>query len=668
VAASAAAAVAVAPAVSQAAPTSSGPVTLGAFAAIGLILAVQPFADPANHINMVQPNQLDQIQRMLGGRLVLARPKEEAIEGAAAGGAAGQFRLEFVQQLDPSPLPTLRNSWRSKSAAQKKRELAAIEDCPTVAAAANVLGKSKKAVKRLKRTRKLQKRGPKVNTEFESAVRDMLIYTEARRINNKLMLIQMANVTYTYDTIRTAARRVQALDQFRSDAQVQKLKFAQTWVNGFLKRQLLRRRRITAEIKTLPDVSDIQQAMKGIQAKVCGQYPNGTDDDLCYSPFLKSEIWSADETAIMYGAKPKNCYIDHKQTRSSVPESDDKARFTSMLFGNGAGTMGPSFNLIKCGCQCPYDLSRAKVIDNLHKVDGFTSADGWTLHMWKRDVEVKTRRNGVKTFACARPYLQHTAGDIITVQKKAWMDSVGVHMWVELVIKKLPGRQLIIWDNCGCHCTAQVQAYMHQQGVANALLPPNMTDRLQVMDLVTNAPLKSGIRRARCEALFDYLQEWKINRLEELTKPEAERNLPPFAPPKPTLATGLTTMLNVLRTNLTTARYKAGTHTAIALAATTDAATAIAGMAKTFVKACQLPNEHGKFHTYISHETGGLLRSSDVGPQPSGDASLCESLVEVEMVPRPERMQPEDRNDEEQREVDPDSEEEAAADSDEEVY
>jgi hypothetical protein len=241
-------------------------------------------------------------------------------------------------------------------------------------------------------------------------------------------------------------------------------------------------------------------------------------------------------------------------------------------------------------------------------------------------------------------------------------------MWVELVIKKLPGRQLIIWDNCGCHCTAQVQAYMHQQGVANALLPPNMTDRLQVMDLVTNAPLKSGIRRARCEALFDYLQEWKINRLEELTKPEAERNLPPFAPPKPTLATGLTTMLNVLRTNLTTARYKAGTHTAIALAATTDAATAIAGMAKTFVKACQLPNEHGKFHTYISHETGGLLRSSDVGPQPSGDASLCESLVEVEMVPRPERMQPEDRNDEEQREVDPDSEEEAAADSDEEVY
>jgi hypothetical protein len=54
------------------------------------------------------------------------------------------------------------------------------------------------------------------------------------------------------------------------------------------------------------------------------------------------------------------------------------------------------------------------------------------------------------------------------------------------------------------------------------------------------------------------LKPRKINRLEELTKPEAERNLPPFPPPKPTLASGLTTMLNVLRTNLTSAQYKAG--------------------------------------------------------------------------------------------------------------
>ena len=68
----AAAVVANAPAVSQAAPTASGPVLLGALATLNLILAVQPFADPAGHTNAVPATKLDQIQRMLGGRLVLA--------------------------------------------------------------------------------------------------------------------------------------------------------------------------------------------------------------------------------------------------------------------------------------------------------------------------------------------------------------------------------------------------------------------------------------------------------------------------------------------------------------------------------------------------------------------------------------------------------------------
>ena len=38
-------------------------------------------------------------------------------------------------------------------------------------------------------------------------------------------------------------------------------------------------------------------------------------------------------------------------------------------------------------------------------------------------------------------------------------------------------------------------------------LPPNMTDVLQVMDLVVNAPLKAGIRRVRCDSLYDYFQK-----------------------------------------------------------------------------------------------------------------------------------------------------------------
>ena len=48
-------------------------------------------------------------------------------------------------------------------------------------------------------------------------------------------------------------------------------------------------------------------------------------------------------------------------------------------------------------------------------------------------------------------------------------------------------------------------------------------------------------------------------------------------------------------------------------------------------------------------------------------ASLSESLAEVEIVPRPERIPEEERNDEELL-IDPDSEEEGELDSDDEVF
>ena len=40
-----------------------------------------------------------------------------------------------------------------------------------------------------------------------------------------------------------------------------------------------------------------------------------------------------------------------------------------------------------------------------------------------------------------------------------------------------------------------------------------MTDVLQVMDLVVNGPVKAGIRRKRCDQLFEYFQDWKLRRL-----------------------------------------------------------------------------------------------------------------------------------------------------------
>ena len=126
-----------------------------------------------------------------------------------------------------------------------------------------------------------------------------------------------------------------------------------------------------------------------------------------------------------------------------------------------------------------------------------------------------------------------------------------------------------------------------------------MTGKLQVMDLVSNAPMKFGIRRKRCAKLFDYLQNWKISRLTENAKPVAERNLPIFAPPKPTIADGLLIFFDVLKTDLQCDEYKKG-------------------MARCFVKVGQFPEDGagGKFfYQYRSHEHSGLEKYNLLGSQ-----------------------------------------------------
>ena len=111
---------------------------------------------------------------------------------------------------------------------------------------------------------------------------------------------------------------------------------------------------------------------------------------------------------------------------------------------------------------------------------------------------------------------------------------------------------LVVWDNCGPHKTAAVKAAFEREGFEQEELPPKMTDILQVMDLLANGPVKSGIRRVRCEMLFEYFQNWKIARLQAAANKTA---LPPFKPPKPTLASGIKTLLHVLKTSLATDKF-----------------------------------------------------------------------------------------------------------------
>ena len=80
-------------------------------------------------------------------------------------------------------------------------------------------------------------------------------------------------------------------------SKVRALKFSKMWVGGLLRRNALRRRRITASEKVLPDPAAVQAQMSQIQQTI-------EDDN--YTP---AEIISADETGVFYGAAPKHLVV-----------------------------------------------------------------------------------------------------------------------------------------------------------------------------------------------------------------------------------------------------------------------------------------------------------------------------------------------------------------------
>jgi len=61
-----------------------------------------------------------------------------------------------------------------------------------------------------------------------------------------------------------------------------------------------------------------------------------------------------------------------------------------------------------------------------------------------------------------RPFLAHADWMVVSTQHKAWMDSVGMCMWVDLVMgpwAKASGRKkILVWDSCGPHKVAAVKA------------------------------------------------------------------------------------------------------------------------------------------------------------------------------------------------------------------
>ena len=402
--------------------------------------------------------------------------------------------------------------------------------------------------------KKNKKRGRIVNSEFEVAVLGCLVYSVLEKVEDRNRARVEANVAYSYAVIEKAAKLVQKDVRFKNDPSVSKLKFSNKWIKGFLRRNAFYRRTTTAIAKERPPLHEIRAIMTDIQ------------ETIEKNKFSPAQCFSSDETAMFYASPPKNQFVPEDAARGCAPAGDEKARFTTLESGDADGGMLPSMHVIKCTVKKgASDFSQTRVIHKLHRETGFTESDGWKLGTWEKTMTLQKKVQGVTesfdvTFK--RPYIQHTTKQhLVTCQGRAWMDVAGVAMWAELLLgpwvrDKCGGQGLLIWDNCTCHNVSALQAVFDSFNVTVKNLPKNMTDVLQVMDLVVNAPLKAGIRRMRCDQLFDHFQVWKFKRVQEAAKAADVRKLPPWAPPKVSVADGIRTVIKVEETELATPDFR----------------------------------------------------------------------------------------------------------------
>eukprot|EP00042_Codosiga_hollandica_P037214 m.290606 g.290606 ORF g.290606 m.290606 type:complete len:138 (+) comp55082_c0_seq7:876-1289(+) len=131
--------------------------------------------------------------------------------------------------------------------------------------------------------------------------------------------------------------------------------------------------------------------------------------------FDNDEVMNADETGVMLGHSPRYVYVDATTTHAAVPPSDEKSRFTALLWSTGAGDMGPPFLIVKCSTNAA-NLSNSTVLDHVAKHTAFKY---WTKHLWSRTLELNVRGKST-VIKFTRTYLSHPETKaIVTVQFRA---------------------------------------------------------------------------------------------------------------------------------------------------------------------------------------------------------------------------------------------------------
>ena len=249
------------------------------------------------------------------------------------------------------------------------------------------------------------------------------------------------------------------------------------------------------------------------------------------------------------------------------------------------------------------DQTGMRVIPSLHRSVGFTVNDGWDTFTWERKMTVsgekraeeseddevddaetdstnkkrkkkgknknkkknkKSQENTASTEDNVEDdepedgqqihkvrYLKHRdSGCIITSQFKAWNDTVRMAMYIDLILKPLAEKQggkFFLWmDNVSSHKVDLLDTIFKEANIEVGYFPPNRTQFLQILDLIINGPQKAHDRCKRGENILQYFRHYKLLYNAEMVKPEDERTMPKWSPPKPTVQECILELINVM--------------------------------------------------------------------------------------------------------------------------
>jgi len=367
---------------------------------------------------------------------------------------------------------------------------------------------------------KVTARGRKVNERFELAVRDKLWLQIMSQLpsdddddgsKKELIVEDIVNIAYSYEMIKMAIKDVQdewlalyEADQLSDeDLKATEAHRSDGYVHDWLQRQVLSKRRMETEAdRGMPRPSEIQERHKSIAVKIkMGNY-------------TRRRVATGDETAIRWLLSLKHKFASPDEKVED--DSNDYLRFTSFEWAHSAGgddCLQPPFIIIYCTVDS-LDLSNTQVIRNLHaKFESNPDTKGrFVYDVWDAKFIFK-RKDGTSYEArCVRPYLKDTAtGAIITCQKKAWMDTVGLLMMGQLMLRPYVlkwGRLMMIWDNVSCHCSLVVVENYKLWGIDLEFILPNSSRKTQVADLIINGPLKAYQRQGRAISHYSYFQDF----------------------------------------------------------------------------------------------------------------------------------------------------------------